>query len=140
MEILHVITALATLCKYCYWGDIYVDEHDWYIGKVQSAVNNLLIKINALPEQYRKEFSGKFKLHLLVHLVDCIKRFGSLKFECTEKEESYNQSPRSVIANSNRHAYSLHSVRRFAQFQSIQSLLAGSSIAKECGSHQGNLF
>jgi hypothetical protein len=104
-----------------------LNQREWYASCVHSSVSRLLTKINALPEKIRTQFSGKLKYHLLLHLPDCILRFGAPTFTCTEKEESHNQRTRNVISKSNRNAYSLHTGETFSDYQNLHAILAGGS-------------
>ncbi len=124
-ELLDVIVALATLCKCCYVGEISVQNLDLYAKLVEKAVLNFHSKLDSLPSHLRETITGRVKLHLLYHLPDCIRKFGPPFVFCTEKEESFNQKTRNVISCSNRRAYSLHTARRFVDFQALELLLNG---------------
>lgn len=124
--LLEVIVALSILCKYCYYGEIRTHEKEWYAKSVHTSVLRLLRKIKALPPKIKAQFSGKLKYHLLLHLADCIRRFGPPTFTSTEKEESYNQLTRNIISNSNRSAYSYDTGKRFSEHHNLHLILSGS--------------
>jgi hypothetical protein len=106
-------------------GEINVQDLDSHADSIHEAVQNLHAKLNSLPENLRNLLTGKVKFHLLYHLAECVKRFGPPPLTCTEKEESFNQSTRLVISNSNRHAYSSHTGMTFSECQNLKFILLG---------------
>jgi hypothetical protein len=123
--LLRVIGALAALSKYCYFGEIPVEDLEWYRNSIHTASLKVQEAVNNLPDEDRNIMVGKVKFHLLMHLKECILRFGPPCFVHTEKEESYNKKVRIVNKLSNRKTYSYNSAKRFSEFQCLKAILTG---------------
>jgi hypothetical protein len=98
---------------------------NWYKKSLHGCALKVFQALQALPEIEKKEMTGKVKFHFLLHLCDCVSRFGPPCLTHTEKEESYNGKVRTVIKNSNRRTYSFHTAKRFSEFQSLTAILHG---------------
>jgi hypothetical protein len=68
---------------------------------------------------------NKPKFHILLHLVEHIRRFGPAILFATEAFESFNAIIRAKSIHSNRHAPSRDIARAFAQGNRIRHLLSG---------------
>lgn len=68
---------------------------------------------------------SKAKLHVLVHSVDDVERFGPILYVATERFESFNSVVRNVLIHSNRQAPSRDAAYAFAGYDRIKHIFAG---------------
>lgn len=78
-----------------------------------------------LIAQWTPRWFNKPKYHILLHLVEHVRRFGPAILFATENFESHNAIIRGKSVHSNRHAPSLDIAQQFAQYNRIRHLLSG---------------
>jgi hypothetical protein len=102
--------------------DVYLETLKFHIDHFL----HLLIRSNA-------QWVNKPKVHMLLHLVESIRRFGPASLFATEKFESYNGVLRQASIHSNRLAPSRDLATTFDNFSSLKFLVSGGVIH-----HDGN--
>jgi hypothetical protein len=100
--------------------DVYLETLKFHINRLL----HLLIKSNA-------QWVNKPKVHMLLHLVESIRRFGPASLFSTEKFESYNGVLRQASIHSNRLAPSRDLATTFDNFSSLKFLVSGGVIHDE---------
>ncbi|KAH9818305.1 hypothetical protein DFH28DRAFT_888068, partial [Melampsora americana] len=77
--------------------------------------------------RWSAQWTNKPKFHMLVHLVECIDRFGPLCLCATEKFESFNGVTRIASVHSSRHEPGLHIATTFNNSRLMRLIFSGSS-------------
>lgn len=122
-------TSLGRLTSYAYISKI--DSHcDLYINAIRVAVNNLRFFVHQYETLVRSVTSGRgiyqsSKMHILFHLADDIKRFGSPIFYETEKGEQFNKFIRETLFRSNRRNPSRDAAIAFGKRHMAKHILTG---------------
>ncbi|KAI8824864.1 uncharacterized protein EV422DRAFT_516452 [Fimicolochytrium jonesii] len=65
------------------------------------------------------------KFHIILHILDCMRRLGPPMLYATEKFESFNAIMRNHSVHTNRHAPSKDIAVRFARYQTMRHLVSG---------------
>jgi hypothetical protein len=77
--------------------------------------------------RWSAQWTNKPKFHMLIHLVECIQRFGPLCLCATEKFESFNGVTRIASVHSSRHEPGLHIATTFNYSRLMRLICSGSS-------------
>ncbi|KAJ7455176.1 hypothetical protein FB451DRAFT_1184503 [Mycena latifolia] len=92
-----------------------------YLEQLKNAVSDFL-NATAL---WNTQWFNEPKFHLFVHLVEHIRRFGSLILYATESFESFNLVIRLRSIHSTKHAPSVDIARAFSHLHAIRHLVSG---------------
>ncbi|KAH9814314.1 hypothetical protein DFH28DRAFT_1108148 [Melampsora americana] len=112
-------TALAHLSSFIFQTQI---------TNLASYTKDLKILVNIFLGhiiQWTAQWTNKPKFHMLVHLVESIKRFGPLSLVATERNESFNGVTRLASVHSNRHDPGLYIATTFLFAKLMRLLLSG---------------
>jgi hypothetical protein len=117
-----------SLCKLCaFIFQTRISDMDVYLEQLETHIHHFiqhLIKSNA-------QWVNKPKVHMLLHLVECIRRFGPSSLFSTEKFESYNGVLRQASIHSNRQSPGKDLAVTFDNYSSLKFLLSGRVIFDE---------
>lgn len=114
-------TLLCHLCSYALQTKITnVPKYEENLTKIVNRFLFELISSNA-------RWSNKPKFHMLLHLVDSIRRFGPSSLCATEKFESFNGAVRAASVHSNRQSPSRDIAITFMNLRLLRMILSGST-------------
>lgn len=117
-----VWTALAHLSPYIFQTKI--NNMDLYLKELDVLIQIFLKAVVKLSAQW----CNKPKFHMLIHLCDCIRRFGPPCLFATEKFESYNGNTRSASIHSNHLSPGRDIANSFNSYKLIRALSAGTKL------------
>ncbi|TFK70456.1 hypothetical protein BDN72DRAFT_838978 [Pluteus cervinus] len=103
-----------------------------YLQCLQHAIDDFL----ASTALWNTQWFNKPKFHILIHMVDHIKRFGPAVLTATESFESYNFVIRTRSVHSNRQAPSMDIASSFNHMHIVRHLISGGWITHD---HNGPL-
>ncbi|KAH7911093.1 hypothetical protein BJ138DRAFT_1151546 [Hygrophoropsis aurantiaca] len=118
-NILDAWAALCTLVPLVWQPKI--DNIDHYMVELKAAIKRFL----DCTARWTPRWFNKPKFHLIVHLLDHIRRFGPAIIFATEGHESYNSIIRGWSVNSNRQAPSRDIAQRAAGLLRLRHLISG---------------
>ncbi|KAA1097528.1 hypothetical protein PGT21_010248 [Puccinia graminis f. sp. tritici] len=98
-----------------------IDDMDAYLIELTQHIDIFLFHIIRSTAQW----VNKPKFHMLVHLVECIRRFGPASLFATEKFESYNGVLRKASVHSNKLAPGRDLATSFNDFGSLRFVVSG---------------
>lgn len=93
-------------------------------------------------QQHMPEYSKRLKVHLLLHLVNCMEEFGPTSCYSTERYESFNGFMRAQNIYGNRQAPSRDIAKNFAVLEHLKFICSDGYISDEfkCGSGLRQLY
>ncbi|KAH9807622.1 hypothetical protein DFH28DRAFT_914221, partial [Melampsora americana] len=100
-----------------------ITDMKYYLENLESLVNIFLGHLIYWTAQW----TNKPKFHMLIHLVDSIRRFGPPLLCATETFESFNGILRWASVHSNRHNPGLHIATTFMHSRLLRMLCSGGS-------------
>jgi hypothetical protein len=102
---------------------------DMYLSTLQAAVINMTTRLHDYDIQHPQysPLSTKLKTHILLHLVDDIRRFGCPLHYETEKGEQFNKFIREAIYHTNRQAPSRDLATIFGKRTMLRHIIEGGS-------------
>jgi hypothetical protein len=94
---------------------------DKYLTELNKSIENFMWHITKMTCQW----VNKPKLHMLLHLPECIQRFGPATLYATEKFESFNGVLQNASIHSNRHSPGRDIATKFVNDACLRSILSG---------------
>ncbi|KAG1724109.1 uncharacterized protein EDB91DRAFT_1063018 [Suillus paluster] len=110
-----------------------IENLDDYMAELNVAIKRFM----DCTARWTPRWFNKPKFHLILHIVDHIRRFGPAITFATEVHESYNSIVRGWSINSNRMAPSRDIARRAAGLLRLQHLLSGGYFKVESDKSDG---
>jgi hypothetical protein len=117
----HLWTSLCLLGSYIFQSEI--TDLKVYLDELDAHIDSFLHQVVRMSAQW----VNKPKFHMLVHLRECIRRFGPALLYASEKFESYNACLRNASVHSNRQSPGRDIANNFNNLVLLRVLLSGSS-------------
>ncbi|KAG1773421.1 hypothetical protein EDD22DRAFT_998993 [Suillus occidentalis] len=101
-----------------------IENSTEHLCNLTTSINNFL----ACTARWTPQWFNKPKFHIILHLVDHIRRFGPATLFATEAFESFNAVIRAKSIHSNHHAPSRDIAYAFAHGSRIRHILSGARV------------
>ncbi|EFP76249.1 uncharacterized protein PGTG_02690 [Puccinia graminis f. sp. tritici CRL 75-36-700-3] len=115
----HLWISMCQLSTYIFQTRI--NDMDKYLTELNKSIDNFMWHITKTTCQW----VNKPKLHMLLHLPECIQRFGPATLYATEKFKSFNGVLRNASIHSNRHSPGQDIATKFVNDACLRSILSG---------------